>query len=443
MRRTSTWLVALTVSVVLLLAGSLVLGLRAGGADGRRPYRYQFERASRGSTTRALESEIAFYQERIRRDPAGGLDRAALGRTYLKMARATGDLSWYLLAEGAAQRSLRSLPFHNDAALLVLARVAEARHEFKTALRLVEQAGESADGLSILVSANLAMGRVDDATQAAEALVKLSPGLTSLALRGLVRMAQGQDGEAIEDFTRSIASEEPGETGGSAWARTLLGRLHAKRGRLALARSLYDEALRILPQYPLALLNLAELDARAGRYDTVERLYAQVVTISEASPNVYDHAVLRGLAQIEELRGDTAAAVALWNRAETRLRRDAADGSFGHRRELARLLLERRRAGDLPEALALMELETRTRRDPETLDILAWALSSSGRWADARQTIRDALRWGLKDAGMFHRAATIAQALGDDGEARRYFRMSRETDPTFDDHARRVLGLGY
>ena len=442
-RRTGLWIIALPVSIVLLLAVPFVLRLRADGAEGMRPYRYRFERAARGSITRALESEIAFYQGRIHRDPDGGLDLASLGRAYLKMARATGDLSWYLLAEQAARRSLGNLPFHNDAAVLVLAKVAEARHDFDEAIRLATRAGGTNDALTIFVSTHLAIGRVDEAARAAEALVERSPGLVSLALRGLAKVAQGEDGEAIENFTRAIASEESGEAGSSAWARTLLGRLNAKRGRLNLARDLYQEALRILPQYPLALLNLAELEARAGEYADAERHHSQVVTISAASPNVYDHAVLRGLARVKDLQGDHAGAGTLWDQAEGRLRRDVAEGSFGHRRELARLLLERGRTGDLAEALALMHTEVSTRPDPETLDILAWALSRADRWAEARQAMREALRWGLRDAAMFYRAGTIAQTLGDQDEARRYFQLSRETDPTFDEQARRVLGIGF
>lgn len=441
MHRTWRWLAVLAVFSGLLLG--VMLGFASGSraVQGSRLYRYPFERATRGSVTRTVEQEIAFYQARARRDPAGGLDRAALGQAYLKMARATGDLSWYLLADAAARSSLRNLPFHNNAARLVLARVAEARHDFPEAIRLARQVGPSADALSVEVSASLAMGRVDDAAQAAATLTAQSPGLASLTLRGLVRIAQGRDGEAIADFTRAIAAEEPGEPGASAWARVLLGRLHAKRGRLEQARALYGEALRILPQHPLALLHLAELEARAGRYDAAERLYARVITVSEASPNVYDHAVLRGLARMRRLRGDETAAA--WDQAETRLRRDAAGGAFGHRGELARLLLERGRAQDLPEALALMEAETRIRRDPETLDTLAWALSSAGRWREARQVMREALRWGLRDAALHDRVAVIARALGNQDEARRYLELARAIDPSLDARARRALGLGF
>lgn len=448
MKRVSAIFVLLPIAL-LLAAIPPVLRAWTGREGGRTPagfeasYRYRFQRASRGSVARALEAEIAFYQERIARDPEGGLDLAALARAYLKMARATGDLSWYLLAEQAARRSLANLPFDNDGATLVLARVAEARHDFTEAIRLAELASGREDGLSIKVTSHLAAGRVDDAGRAAQMLVARSPTLGSYMLRALVNQARGHDDEAIQDFRRALAAEEAGEAGGSAAARTYLGRLHFKRGRLALAGEFYREALRILPQFPLALVNLAELEIRTGQYEAAERHYTQVVTISQASPNVFDHVVLRGLARVKELQEDASGAKVLWDEAERRLRRDVTAGTFGHRRELARLLLERGRTGDAAEALTLMQAEVRVRRDAETLDILAWALSRSDRWHEAQQAMREALRWSIRDAGMFYRAGAIEEALGNHPRARRFFRAAMETDPTFDERARRMSGLSF
>ncbi len=405
-------------------------------------YRYRFERPPRGTVKRAIENEIAFYQERIRLDPNGGLNLAALASAYLKMAKATGDLTWYLLAEQAAQRSLANLSIHNNGALLVLARVAEARHDFDEAIELARQAGNS-DGLSVVVTSSLAMGNVDKASRAVERLVERAPGLGSYGLRALVEIARGQDEEAEADFRRSLAAEEIEEAGSSAWVRTLYGRLHYQRGRLVLAEQLYREALRILPQYPLALVNLAELEIRLGRYKAAEDHLTQVVTITRASPNTFDHVILRGLARLKELQGDPQSARRFWDDAEARLRRDVTSGKFGHRRELARLLLERARPADVEEALSLMEAELRVRRDAETFDTLAWVLSRSGRWREAQEAMREALRWGIRDARMFYRAALIEQALGRRAQALIYLASVMQTDPTFDAHARRLHGFGF
>ncbi|MGQ0570217.1 MAG: tetratricopeptide repeat protein, partial [Armatimonadota bacterium] len=285
-------------------------------------------------------------------------------------------------------------------------------------------------------------GDIPAAAAVAEALVARSPTLGSFMLLGLVRVARGEDDVAAAAFNRAIASEEVGEPGGSALVRTQFGRFHARRGRHNLAHALYGEALRILPQYPLALVHLAELDARVGRYREAEGHLSRVVTISAASPNVFDHVVLRGLARLKDLQGDAAGARALQDEAEAGLRRDVAQGAFGHRRELARLLLERGRPEDLSKALELMRAEVRVRHDPETLDALAWVLTRAGEWQEARQAMRDALQWGLRDAGMHYRAGTIEEALGNHAQARKFFASALQIDPTFNEHARRVSGMG-
>lgn len=415
------------------------------------PYRYRFDKSLPGTAnpTSSLQQEIGFYQERVRQAPQGGLDLASLARTYLKMARATEEGSWYLLAEQAAQRSLANLPFSNNGPVIVLARVAQARHDFSEALRLAKKVQQTQpgneDALAIMVTANLATGKVTEASRAADALVKQIPTLGSLTLQALVKVAQGKDREAIQDFQLALAAEEAGETGSSASTRTLLGQFYFKRGQLALAGELYRETLRILPGYAMALVQLAALEIRLGQYKAAESHYDQVIAYSKESSTVYDHVVLRGKARLKQFQGDPSGANALRQEAEALLRQTATghgSGSFGHQRELARLLLEGNRSEDVAEALSLMQAELQIRRDPETLDTLAWALSRSGRSREAQQVMQEVLHTGIRDAGMFYRAATIEQTLGNSSQAKVYFQMAQKIDPKFDEQARRSLGLG-
>jgi tetratricopeptide (TPR) repeat protein len=403
-------------------------------------YRYRYQRPEPGSVTVALNREMAFYQERIGNSPDDGLNRALLATTYIRMAKATGESSWYLLAQQTAEESLANLPFDNDGAIMALARVATAKHDFAEAVRLAKKAQPTDEVLSVLVTANLAMGKVEEARIAADKLVKQTPSAAALTLQALVKVALGKDGEAIEDFKGAIAAEEAEETGSSVWARTSIGRLYFKRGKLKLAEQLYREALRILPQYAPAILNLAELQIRLGHYREAERLYEKFFLTSQRSPDVYDHVIMRGMARVKELQGDKERAKEWRDKAEARLREDLT--GFGHGRELARLLLERGSQKDISEALSLMQGELRVRRDAETLDTQALALQKAGRWREAQQAMREALRWGIRDPALFYRAGTIEKALGNDSQAIAFFRLARETDPTFDEKAQRALGLG-
>ena len=416
-------------------------------ADLDANYRYHFSESLRNNPNQkeAIEQEIAFYQQRLAVDSRSGLNRAALAGSYFKMARATGEGGWFLLAEQAAQRSIADLPFDNKGALLVLARIAEARHDFATALRFAKQVGsDNEDAIALSVTSHLAMGKVSEANAAAEALVNRIPNLGSLTLRALVRESQGRDAEVLQDYRQAMAAEEPGEVGGSARARSLLGRFYARRGQFVQAKALFLEALRLVPRYPLALIYLADLETRQGNYREAEGYYRKVSAYSGGVATVFDRIVDRGMARVKELEGDAIESRRLRDKAEAGLRQEQVSGStgFGHRRDLATLLLEKGRSQDVTEALALMQEEVKIRRDAVTLDTLAWALSAAGEWQKADRVMAEIVRSGIRDAGMFYRAGAIARTLGKDTESRAYFQKSKEIDPNFDDRSRQALGLG-
>ncbi|MEG5159391.1 hypothetical protein QUB37_02930 [Microcoleus sp. AT3-A2] len=416
-----------------------------GSANLDANYRYHFSESLRNNPNQkeAIQQEIAFYQQRLAVDSRSGLNRAALAGSYLKMARATGEGGWFLLAEQAAQRSIADLPFDNQGALLVLARIAEARHDFATALRLAKQVGsDNEDAIALSVTSHLAMGKVSEANAAAEALVNRIPNLGSLTLRALVRESQGRDAEVLQDYRQAMAAEEPGEVAGSARARSLLGRFYARRGQFVQAKALFLEALRLVPRYPLALIYLADLETRQGNYREAEGYYSKVSAYSGPVETVFDRIVDRGMARVKEFEGDAIESRRLRDKAEAGLRQEQASGGFGHRRDLASLLLEKGRSQDVTEALALMQEEVKIRRDAVTLDTLAWAFSSAGEWQKADRVMAEIMRSGIRDAGMFYRAGAIARTLGKDAESRAYFQKSKEIDPSFDDRSRQALGLG-
>ncbi|MGB3266447.1 MAG: hypothetical protein WBA89_21105 [Microcoleus sp.] len=410
-------------------------------------YRYHFFESLRNnpSSKEAIKQEIAFYQQRLAVDSRSGLNRAALAGVYLKMARATGEGGWFLLAEQAAERSIADLPFDNKGALLVLARIAEARHDFATALRLAKEVGfKNEDAIALSVTSNLAMGKISEANTAAETLVNRIPNLGSLTLRALVREAQGRDAEVLQDYRQAMAAEEPGEIAGSARARSLLGRFYARRGQFVQAKALFLESLRLVPRNPLALIYLADLETNQGNYREAEASYSKVSAYAGGAATVYDRLVDRGMARVKELQGDASSSKRLRDKAEAGLRQEQLGGtrSFGHRRDLASLLLEKGRSQDAAEALLLMQDEVKIRRDAVTLDIYAKALSSAGEWQKADRVMAEIMRSGIRDAGMFYRAGAIARTLGKDAESRAYFQKSKEIDPSFDDRARQALGLG-
>jgi tetratricopeptide (TPR) repeat protein len=409
---------------------------------------YRFQPPSTGANTKNIQQEIAFHRRIIQQQPTAGLPRAALAQNYLQMARATGESSWYLLAEQAAQASLAQLSVDNHGATIVLAKIATAKHDFTQSQALLKQLPPQAEVLALSTTNYLALGDVTAARRNADTLAQKLPTLNNLTLRGLVGFAQGQDRAAMRDFQAAIAAEEPDEAGSSAWVRTLLGRLYYKRGQLKEAEKLYQSALQILPQYPPALLNSAELAVRRWQADPTQtqyqnqaiELYDRFFLAKRQAPTTYDHTVLRGVARVKSLQGNTVEANKIWEQAVSRLREDLT--GFGHQRELAQLLMERAQGSDLAEALTLMQAEIKVRQDPETWDTLAAAYLKMGQLESAQKAIETALKSGMRDPGLFDRAAVIAQARGQSATAQRYQQEVRKLDPTFDAGARQALGLG-
>ncbi len=391
-------------------------------------YEYSFPGFLDRQGQQTLEQSISFYQGQVQKNPTDGLDQATLASLYIQMARATRNDSWYLLAEKSAQQSLANLPFDNQGAVLALAQIAEAQHDFKTAIRLAQSVGQP-DALGLVVTAKLAMGQVEDAAAVANRLADQYPSLGSLTLKALAHEAQGQDDQALAAFQQAIAAEEPDNPTGSAQARVFLGRFYAQWGDHRSAEALYREALRIVPDYPLAHLQRAELATVKGHYRTAKYHYQAV-----GGPTA-----LHGLARLQALQGRSATEA--WKAAETELRRNVEGNALGHRRDLAHLLLERGDPADVAEAVALMETETANRRDAQTLDTLAWALGSAGRLPEAQQALQEALNQGVRSAAIAYRAGEIELALNHPVQAEEFFRQATEIDPTFTPQTRQRLGL--
>src|SRR5204863_6270012 len=200
---------------------------------------------------------------RVRAPVASPFEMAELAELYAQR----GDQD---AAEALANRSLAVLRAPNPA-LLVLAKLANTRHDFRGAIALAREhlpQSRTAGAYRVIATAQLAMGELVAASEAAETAVALSPDSGSYLMRALVMQAQGRDAEAGFDFTRAAATEQPGSPAEAARLRALWGRFLMRRGELAEAALLFDEALRIAPELPLALALRGELRLRTGDLDS-------------------------------------------------------------------------------------------------------------------------------------------------------------------------------
>jgi tetratricopeptide (TPR) repeat protein len=434
LKQSAPWITAVPIAIISAGIGFTLLQNHSSLPEIYQ-YKYAQSLEHRAETrTKAYAREIAFLQERVNRNPNDGLDLAGLAGAYIAKARVSGQNAWYVLAEQAAERSLAALPLEigNAGAQLALAEVAQAQHDFTRALELIEAVTRTqprnASALALRSSIQLAQGNLEAAQHDVEPLVKALPNQSNLNLRAVIFETQGKLEAAKKDFTHALEIEEADDAFGSARTRTLFARFSARHGQPELAQGLLEEALRIAPGYPLALMQLADLKYRQDQYEPARATYNELLSASKGSPSTFDHAAILGLARIAQAT-NSSDINQLWNDAVNVLRKEVTGGAFGHRRELARVLLERGNPLDVNEALKQAKLELNVRHDWETLNVLAWAQQRAGFLQEARTTIQKALAVGVLDAELEYRAGQIEQSLGNPEQAKKHFTATEKINP--------------
>ncbi|MGQ0539491.1 MAG: hypothetical protein ACT4R6_11120, partial [Gemmatimonadaceae bacterium] len=123
--------------------------------------------------------------------------------------------------------------------------------------------------------------------------------------------------------------------------------------------------------------------------------------------------------------GDSAAAMARWAAAE----RMAQENPEPFNRQWTLFRLEHGIA--LAATRELLEREIAVRRDVYGWDQLAWARYLTGDTDGAAQAMREALRIGTQDAGLYYHAALIARAQGDRALSDAWLARALALNPSF------------
>jgi tetratricopeptide (TPR) repeat protein len=396
--------------------------------------RYRYSTAPSADTTAETASMIAALEARVQAMPSP-FDYAELADLYFRRAKLDGDPEGYQTAEAMARHSLELLRTPNPA-VLTLAKLADVRHDFRDAIELAHQhKGRSAGAQLIIATAYLALGELPAAGEAVQAALAIKPDSAGYLMRALVMQAQGRDPEAAFDFANAARTEEPGDLQGSAHLRALWGRFLLRRGELQGAARLFDEALRVVPGFALALAFRGELALRSGHATDAARLLEQAFIASRQVRYLIDQA------RAQELAGDLAGADALRAQVETIVRGELGEGGLGHRLDLAEVLVDRGQAGSLPEAVALARQEVARRKSFEARFQLARALARTGARDEAIREVQAALASGAHEAQLYELASELEAQRGNAAAAALYTRQADRVDPG--SSGWRKLGLGH
>lgn len=382
----------------------------------------------------SLDGTIASLQERVRDVPGDWRSSATLGLAYVQQSRITADPSYYPKAERLLQDSLDRHP-ENPEALLGLAALAAARHDFEEALRYGRQARErgpfDSNVHGVVGDALVELGRYEQAFVSFQRMVDTRPDAASLARVSYARELRGDLPGAIEAMR--AANVYAGTPSDEAWTSYQLGELFLTSGQLHAAARAFREGTYLDPASIHSFAGTAKIAWARGDLDAAIRQMEEVVRRFPAPEYVV------ALGDLYSLAGETAAAARQYELARVESQLFRANG-VNTDLELALFHADH---GDPLAALAAAEAEWSRRQSIHVADAFAWALHVNGRDEEAARLARRSLALGTKKGQFLYHAGMIELALGHRDASRRLLRRALEVDPWFSilgvPEARRVL----
>ena len=388
------------------------------------------------------DSQIAYYQQLIKRNPRNAKAYYGLGDALIRKARETGDPSYFKRAEEALKRSLEIAP-RNAVAMRHLAYVFYSRHEFEAAAdharKAIELNPSDGDSYGVLGDALLEIGEYGRAEEVYKKMMELEENLYSYSRLAGLKSVRGDSAGAIVDLERAIAAgkaaKQPAES--IAWAEWQLGSDHFTLGKLENAESYYRQSLETYPNYYRALAGMAQVRGAQKNYSEAISLYQKAISIlpmPDFAAALGDIYIKIGKPELGKQQYELVEYIGRLNSLNQAL----------YNRELAYFYTDHDMK--LAESLELAKRELDYRRDIYAYDLLAWSLYKNDKVEEARDAIEKALKLDTQDAKLFFHAGMIYHRLGEKEEAKQYLAKALATNPHFhilfaDEAARTLKGL--
>jgi tetratricopeptide (TPR) repeat protein len=420
----------------LLLGGAIVAALALGGlvggvlAESRSAAPSSAapaalaDRALAGAAGGIGASSLASLEAEVRVRPRDASLLTQLGFAYQLRWRETADPSYLPRSHAALRRAIR-FGREDATAVLGLGSLALIRHEFRGALRY----GRRAEGLlpgssrpyGVVGDALVELGRYDEAFSAFDKMVSLRPSLASYARVAYARELMGDRAGAAAAM-RLALDAAAGQPEPTAWANVELAKLQLGLGHTRAARLRARAALRALPGYPNARVELARIHAAAGRLGPA---IEQARRAADAIPTAHSIALLADLldraGRPAEARRQRATVAVIERLLE----------AGGVQVDLESAVL---RADNLIRPRETVELARRARAARPSIygdDALAWALARAGRCDEAVPLARRALRLGTDDGLLFFHLGYAEGCAGNRSAMLDAYRLALEVNPAF------------
>lgn len=349
------------------------------------------------------DERIHAYERMLASSPEDLQLKAGLIATYLQKMRESADGTYLDRASKLVDKMLErdggnfiALRFQNEIDL--------QRHDFRgvaeRAGSMIKYAPSDAGSWGNLGDALMELGEYDRAREAYLKMFALRPDLASYNRLAYFRFVTGAPQQAKILMRDAIASGDP-QPENIAWCWAELGDIEFKTGDLEQAEQAYRSALALFPSLHRASAGLGKVESATGHTEAAIKYYERAQSIvplveyASALEDLYAAAGQSSKALEQEALIATIEKLGMAAKEKTN-------------RNLALALADHDK--DLSFALQLVETEIADRPDVYTWDALSWVLFKNGRYEEARDASRKALRLGTPEPLFHYHASKIAAA---------------------------------
>jgi tetratricopeptide (TPR) repeat protein len=362
-----------------------------------------------------VDTEIARLQQAVRsvRKETVSAQIEQLGWRFVEKARLSYDPGYYKIAEQCAACIEARQPGSAEA-MLLRGHVLHSLHRFKEAETVARELA-SKRGLSfdygLLGDVLMEQGNLKQAVAAYQKMMDLKPGPQAYNRAAHIRWLKGDLEGARESVEMAAQAAGRGDPESAAWAYTRLSLYELQSGAKNRAVYACDAALTLRRDYAPALLACGRVLLAEGRDGAAISLFQRAAQLSPLPEYQWILA--------DALRANQRVVEADEVEAQLRARGEAEDP-----RTYSLFLATR---GEQAEtAVRLARAEHNKRSDVFTLDAVAWALASAGKFDEACKLMQRALAEGTQDARLFFHAAIIAAKCNHPEDARQYFKQAHK-----------------
>ena len=344
------------------------------------------------------------------------------------LAQAYANQSRPLDALDLLVRAHKLAPENTDV-ILMMARVSMSQNYFEDAIPLLESgltiSPQRSDLRAALGESYFMAGKVDKAIEEFQVLIKNDPSARSYMFLGISYRHLGRFDEAKQYFQEGLKLDPR-----NGFCLFNLGFIAERQGDYAGAEVLFQQALRSNPDYPDALLELANLRILSKKYSEAAQLLKKYVQVSRNPATGYYK-----LAMVERSLHETAAADRDLQVFQT-LSKNAPTGPYPYEHLFDYLDNRSKLNSEARSQLDIARLSDEIKKhpdQPEDLYLLAEAYLKSGNIQAAKDTIAQLDKMSAGDFRTQNGVGVLLARYRQYDDAIQHFRNALQANPQSDD----------